>query len=51
MIENPRKAVWEGRRGESRAGWVPADETDVEPYWKASAQCTRTPSSTLDIWA
>lgn len=39
------------RRGWSRAGWVPADETDVGPYWKASAQCTRTPSSTPDIWA
>lgn len=33
------------------AGWLPADETDVGPYWKASAQCTRAPSSTSDIWA
>lgn len=30
---------------------MPADETDVGPYWKASAQCTRTPASAPDIWA
>lgn len=47
-MERKAKMREEGQRG---AGWVPADETDVEPYWKASAQCTRMPSSSLDIWA
>ena len=48
-----RRARIEGERDGAveEAGWVPADETDVGPYWKASAHCTRTPSSAPDIWA
>lgn len=57
IIHSSCKMEKQGKKGMrweeslSGAGWVPADETDVEPYWKASAQCTRAPSSTLDIWA
>lgn len=55
MLENFNTYICRSRIGEGRgmtgAGWLPADETDVGPYWKASAQCTRVPSSTSDIWA